>query len=664
MSDAKTLTPNHSPDAHRSSTAEHPADSKTSSGARKGRPSEGNGQSLNWAFYLPYLVLAALHIPLITVYFLRDLSARSHYHFYPFLLAGVAFLIWERWPRETERPLRQSWLSTVLFALSGMVLAFGMLCLEPPIASLSLALGMSSFLLRIKDLKTGGSLFPVSLLMYVIVHSPFRQLNEDMHLISWLQAVSARITSVLLDLVGVLHDMPGTVLVTAERRWGVEEACSGVQSFFTLLFISLFWVLWLRRPWFRGTLLVLSSVFWAIVMNTVRIFVIPVAFLRMGGLDLSEGWQHAALGYFTLSVGILFVLSTDQFFDFLFGAIDSEKSGSDAEVSQVSRFWNRFIAGESSAESRSWSPSFGWKIVAWSFTGIAALVALIVSPGLMNLDGLDFFRKDVVIRADRDWLPQEIDGWQMVDFAHSTRARGNDLGQRSDVWTYTKDGVAVIFSFDQAFPGWHELTTCYQRSETGWQIASGDNGLGRRRMVIDAQVMTDAVSKDGVSSDGAASDGAAVVANEVSLVSVDLVEPTAGMRGHLMFGLDDISGEPLDAPGDWSFLTRVFEQIKNRLAYEVRSNVLRGEAYQTQVFVRRQLEPEGQKILGDLYVKLRSRIQDKIRAAKDAGNFMSEEELESERLKEEAEARKQKEQKDKEKESEKNSAKGSLARAS
>ncbi|MEZ6149205.1 MAG: exosortase U [Pirellulaceae bacterium] len=56
---------------------------------------------------------------------------------------------------------------------------------------------------------------------------------------------------------------------------------------------------------------------------------------------------------------------------------------------------------------------------------------------------------------------------QQTKYAQETRSRGNDdLGERSDLWYYsTTFGIATV-SFDQMFPGWHELTQHYRNA--GW----------------------------------------------------------------------------------------------------------------------------------------------------------------------------------------------------
>lgn len=562
------------------------------------------------SIYLPYLLLAVVHVPLLFVYMVRLSSdLRPHYHFYPFLLAAVAFLLWERWPRQGQ-VLRKSRASVVLFVASCVLLLMGLLFMESAFAAVSFCLGFSSFLLLVRDPATEGSLFSISLLPYILCHSPF---GEDRWLITQLQVTSSRITSVVLDLFGVYHDMPGTVLQTPGKQWGVEEACSGVQSFFTLLFCSLFWAIWMRRPFFRGALLVASALFWAIVMNTIRIFLIPFMFVNFQ-MDLGSGYQHALLGYMTLVIGILLMLSTDQLLAFMFGEIGAEKSGEVEDHGHLS-FWNRYIAGVRYRLSEKWMPTTAASVTRWSLVGLAVLASLFSAPGLISAftqKGVDFFRSDVVLRVDEDWLPQEIDGWEVAEYDMDTRSRESDLGHRSNVWTLTKNGVNVIFSFDQAFPGWHELTHCYQISPVGWKI---DKASGGRQRSVEPLPGEREGGRD-----------------EASMVTVDLFEPNSGLHGYLLFGLDDIDGNAVEAPGDWSFITAFVERLKNRMSYEVRKSVVRGEAYQTQLFVQRTPSPEERQELKDLYLKLRVRIQQQIaERAEDPTNFMTESELESDR---------------------------------
>ncbi|MBL8888818.1 MAG: exosortase U [Planctomycetaceae bacterium] len=569
---------------------------------------------LSRSFYLPYLVLGALHLPLWLIYIFRDLMSdlRAHYHFFPFLYAAVAYLIWDRWPRQVENPLRSSSASTVFYLGSCLVLAVALVFLQPVLTCLSLALGVSSFLLRIKDPTTGGSLFPISALLYVLVRTPFDTFSEDRKIITMLQQWSARITSVLLDLVGVVHDMPGTILMTPERSWGVEEACSGVQSFYTLLFASVFMAVWFRRTALRAVVLVGSSVFWALTMNTFRIFLIPIAHVTVDW-DLSTGWQHAALGYLTLILGIVMIWSTDQFLEFLLGSFDSEKSGSETEMSAVGRFWNRFVAGRSQYTSQEWMPSPRSSYGLLAMAGLPLLTTVFLLPDLFRLvsaQGGDFFRSNVVMKVDEAWFPAELDGWILERYDTVNRKAYSDLGQRSDVWHYRNKNLSVLFSFDQAFPGWHELTICYQNSEIGWQIVNGD--LGRTKF----EESLPSVDAEGES-------------ELVSYVQVELFAATSGDRGFLVFGLDDPEGVQVPAPGNWSDFSAFFERLKGRFAQGVRASFFRSEGYQTQVFCSRNVSDEDRAAIKNFYLKLRAIAKAKIREAKRNQQFWTAEELES-----------------------------------
>jgi hypothetical protein len=313
------------------------------------------------------------------------------------------------------------------------------------------------------------------------------------------------------------------------------------------------------------------------------------------------------------------LLSSDQFLEFLFGSFDSEKSGAETETSVVGRFWNRFVAGSNSYVSCDWEPSANSGYRYFAMAALPTLVSLFLLPDLFNLlstQGGDFFRANVVMKVDQAWFPAEIDGWQLDRYEAMNRKAYSDLGQRSDVWHYRNKNVNVLFSFDQAFPGWHELTICYQNSEIGWQILNGD--LGRTKLV---EQLPDA---DGTESE------------EVSFVQVELIAPTSGDRGFLLFGLDDVEGVQINAPGNWSYVSELMERLKNRFARRVRASFFRSEGYQTQVFTPRNLSTEERAEVKQLYLKLRSIAQSKIREAKANQLFWTVEELESMRNAEQA----------------------------
>ncbi len=116
----------------------------------------------------------------------------------------------------------------------------------------------------------------------------------------------------MLDAFGVFHYRAGNVIEVNGRKLMVEQACSGINSLYSLLACTLFMVFLTRRGWIHGTLLVVAAIAWVLCANVARVSGVALMESRLG-VDLSSGWRHDAFGVllFALAVGLLF--STDQF---------------------------------------------------------------------------------------------------------------------------------------------------------------------------------------------------------------------------------------------------------------------------------------------------------------------------------------------------------------
>ncbi len=194
-------------------------------------------------------------------------------------------------------------------------------------------------------------------------------------------------------------------------------------------------------------LLILSSLGWALITNTLRILAIAVAHLWWE-FDLTHGWLHDVLGYVLMILGMSLILSFDQF---------------------LAAFCSRKIEDPTNEPQNS-IPSPPWKfeldlpasirrLVGWRLAAIALIlmsfVGQIIDLGtVMNSGrkGIDFFATNVLIDVDPAVMPNQMGGWILKGHRKEDRDAGADFGERSDVWTYEKDGKQIIVSFDQAFP--------------------------------------------------------------------------------------------------------------------------------------------------------------------------------------------------------------------
>ncbi len=603
---------------------------------------------------LPYGLALLAQLPLLVLYF-RRLWNLPHYQPFAIAILATLGLAIYRWPYGKPQPFFRSLASDIILLL-GMIVAFlGMLFVEPWFAALSAMLIVTSFLARTLDRETGRSLWTCSLPLYVYLTLP---LYLDVKLITSLQRYSAVYTSRLLDLFGLGHHMDGTVIkvavenVNGIREYGIEEACSGVQSFFTLLLVAVVFVVLSRRikltgwavavlaisaaflcfvlratvlsmpVWseslltagvgflllpvlgFRATLLVLSAVFWALFVNIMRIFLIPVVDILLG-YDLSHGISHDILGYGALTIGILMIFSTDQFLLFLFGPVETGESESGSIGDSITRFWNRIISADGSKTESNDShktSSLRKPISKSGFSFIWIVAFLIVSMGVFQFADVRrsiaqtdlqvrFFDADVTLDYEEDDIPKEVDGWKLVQYEVQDRSRGSDLGQRSDVWQFRSPTCAAVASLDQAFPGWHELTTCYKNQ--GWELKTR-------------------VRKN-------PSD---VLGGDFGDDSWPFIEATfekkTGEKGYLLFSHFDAFGEGVDAPEQWNSINSFFVRAQNRMSHRIRSSLLRGEVYQTQVFLTSygDLDESIKQEVNERYLKIREQLRTRFKEKK------------------------------------------------
>jgi len=520
----------------------------------------------NWkVIAIPYAIAIVVQLPMLLLYFRNLFLEKPHYQTAPFAFLATLAIAYFRWPKDAKMPFHRSVLSDMLLAIG---LLFSLACVVfvwPSAGAGSVMFLVASLLARTIDKETLKSLWPAALPMFVYLTLPS---GYDVQLITTLQRWSAICTSRLLDLYGLAHYMDGTVIqVPGRESYGIEAACSGVQSFFTLLFVAVLFVVVYRRPFFRGAILIASAVFWALFMNTVRIFLIPV--LDQVDINLAHGFPHALLGWGTLAVGVLLLLSTDQFLTFMFGPVDPEVGRTGPFGKLITKAWNGLISGDQTEAEKKKKKrkvrkpiTASGKLVIWAFCGILALAGLWSSFDVTRSfatapDYIRFFDSDVVRSFEENDLPEKLGQWTAVEDGHriEIRDRGSDLGKRSDKWSYKGPQYVAHISLDQPFPGWHELTTCYRNS--GWEMISRER-----------KGYNEAGSKG--------SDWPYVVAE---------FERATGERGYLVFALFNSVGNPVTPPAEWNRMFYFLSGIKNRMSNRLRASLFDNSTYQIQAFV-------------------------------------------------------------------------------
>ncbi|MEZ6061597.1 MAG: exosortase/archaeosortase family protein [Planctomycetaceae bacterium] len=280
-------------------------------------------------------LLAVAHLPYLYAYY-TELWSKSHYQFFPFALAGFAWLAISRadGPAGRHRIIRY-----LLINLDVCLIAAAVLLQSPWFMAAGAILLAFAVCVTTRDRDFNISLGYLILLPLLTLRPP---LNYDIRLIQWLQKATTVVASKLLHHFQYLHLREGNVLSMPGKRLLVEDACSGVQSLFTVLFLAAVILCINRRKPMHSLIILGSGAMFAGVMNVLRVTSIAVAWQDYQ-FDLSGGWQHDLIGYAALLVAAGLVYSGDAFLSFFTDPVpDLGASGLSAMfVNPFTRMWNR-----------------------------------------------------------------------------------------------------------------------------------------------------------------------------------------------------------------------------------------------------------------------------------------------------------------------------------
>lgn len=554
-----------------------------------------NGDRLrpSWSFFLLLAVLVAC-VPALALYF-QLLWSRDHYQFFPFVLVFVGWMIYQRHQEfGPVRLVRSSWLGDLCLLLAIPFFLFHFAVFEIDFAAIGCFFVAASLLVRLRD--RDGIAFARTLVLplAIIVRPPF---NLDTQLIAQLQRTTSVLTGTLLDAIGVLHIRSGNVITLPTRiePLMVEEACSGVQSLFTLIFVAAAWSVWSERNLVHSMLLLVAAVFWACFGNLLRVTSICLADYWFG-VDLVAEPQHAILGYVCLAVGIGLVVSTDLWLEsvraFCFG-----KSAGMAGTNGSSR-GAKESAGARGERVGVLRPASGFKTgSAWrnamtlGVCGLLCFLALgptvLAGPGRL---AKYMFAASSVAELERAAFPEfvQVPGsafaqWSVQDFNIEERDRSSVWGSRSASWQIEcATGPRPIdchFSCDYPFSDWHELSVCYRGN--GWKIVGGGRVVHR----LEGQ-------------------------EDWPVVSVEFANESGG-HALLLFSLFDEGGRPVLPPEDdvlnMNYVTRFRSMVQRRFG---KSYGPKPSTFQVQAFIPLKEAITGQEKaeLVSAYSRLRNEV--------------------------------------------------------
>ena len=413
---------------------------------------------------VPLALLGLAHVPFAVVYFI-SLWRLEHYQFFPFAIAAFVWLYALRGDRDVIRP---GWVGGIAIVLDIVVLLFAAATnwIQPTMVAITLY--CFAVTRGTREWEFPIPLTRLALLPLLLVRPPSKL---DTFALQWLQENTTGVASRVLESLGYLHLRRGNIIELPEKQFLVEEACSGVQSLFTVLFLAAFIVCWQRRSLLQGLLLFVAGFIYAGAMNVLRISSIVVAWENWE-LDLSHGWQHDALGYVALLTAVMLLLSTDRLLHFLLAPFNDHTFGPFTGVysNPIIAAWNFVCGGRLLGPQESATSRIPAKLI------LAASLLLAVSVGglqvlMLYMGGTGRFDlpESSLVLFQEDMLPSEIEGFTQVSYSTETRPTNSNWGSYSNTWQFRGHGMGVVISCDHPFLNWHYLDVCYIAS--GWRVS-------------------------------------------------------------------------------------------------------------------------------------------------------------------------------------------------
>lgn len=435
-------------------------------------------------------VLAIAYGPMLVKFFVQQ-WARPHYQYFPFVIGAFAWLFWRNFSLAQPRPRSASALghltSIALLVAAWSLLAVAYLAESPWLAIISFLLLIAWFFRLISLDWNVNYLWGLWAMLWLLVPLP---MSRDQQLINWLQHLSSRLSSMLLDWFAISHLMDGNTLVLPEKQFFVDEACSGIVSVLSIISCAVIYGIWRNRTPIHVLLLALASIGWATLMNVVRISAIAIVF-AWWGLDWSSGTPHEILGLVIFLFVFLGLVSTDYLLLALLRPVVTGAGESLGEQihygANLVRWWDRLQAWGSprtaapSSKSRS-STGPIWSLPSRMVLGVVPLL-LFATLAAAQLAVPLLFREaprgvshssDRALALTAEVLPTSFDNLTRLGFSQEEREVDDIFGHHSRIYEYqNSNGVGLRVSCDFPFgPDWHDLTVCYRG--IGWELRSLD----------------------------------------------------------------------------------------------------------------------------------------------------------------------------------------------
>jgi exosortase D (VPLPA-CTERM-specific) len=225
----------------------------------------------------------------------------SYCYLFPFL---CGYFLYHKRHEFLSFSSQPSWTGAYPFLFGGFLYWLGELGGEfysLILSSWFLLIGILWLFLGFKKLKTIG--FPLILLALTL---PFPNFIYNLTTM-YLRLVSSKVGVLLIQIIGIPAYREGNVIDVGVGQLQVADACSGLNSFISLIVLSILYTYSKKSAFWKKALVVASSIPLSVLGNSVRIAVTAWLYVRIGP-EVADGFFHTLSGMITFAVVFILLL--------------------------------------------------------------------------------------------------------------------------------------------------------------------------------------------------------------------------------------------------------------------------------------------------------------------------------------------------------------------
>jgi exosortase len=399
------------------------------------------------------VTLASCPFACLVVAVLELIERHPAYHFFPLPLAVMLWLAFQNRRLADSPPAPRLLLgrSPLLYLAHLAVAAAAFLLGSPFLCGLAFWLAVLWF---VRAFDFGGSSREAGLrflpvLALFVIPPP---MALDFKLQDALAHITAQLSHPWLDLLGVFHAREGVIFVTPSKRFFVDDACSGSNSFLTMSCMAVSASALFGCTGFHALLSTVTSMLGSVAVNMSRI--VLVVYAQGWGWELEKGRSHDLLGIAMFLGGMAVVLSSHFAWAFVLHRSALRDTASGPAPALVPPRLGPVGA-----------LSLALCVVAAPV--VAAAVTLRARPLYLSV-----WRGQKAAMEEIPDLnlpsPPVIGAWQRESEKPTQDEVVGAIGVRNLVWRYRWAERMGYIGTNYPFTGFHDTRVCYRNS--GWEI--------------------------------------------------------------------------------------------------------------------------------------------------------------------------------------------------